>query len=228
MPDFLKLITVSAIVAMGSNAIAQDTTTPEGDAAAPTEQATPAAETPADTQAPATEGDATSDPIPRNMGEEVVDENAPGTTYLYKEFGSWELRCMRVKEGEKEPCQLFQLMKTKEGASIAEINIIALPEGQQAAAGATIVTPIETLLTKQVTLAIDGGAKKRYPFTWCGQAGCYSRVGFSNGDIASFKRGVSATLSIVPVFAPDQTIDVTMSLSGFTAGYKTLQELTAK
>lgn len=230
MPDFLKLITVSALVTIGSGAIAQDTTTPatEGETAAPTEQTTPAAETPAGTQTPVAEGEATADPIPRNMGEEVVDENAPGTTYVYKEFGAWELRCMRVEEGQKEPCQLFQLMKTKDGAAIAEINIITLPEGQQAAAGATIVTPVETLLTKQVTLAIDGGAKKRYPFTWCGQAGCYARVGFSNGDIASLKRGASATLSIVPVFAPDQTINVTMSLSGFTAGYTALQELTAK
>ena len=220
MPDFLKLVSLTAAIAIGSSAFAQETTPPkpEGETAAPTTQA-PDTETP-------TEGaqQATDDPLPLNMGEEVAEERGPGTTYVKGRFEAWELRCVRVEEGQKEPCHLFQLMKDDKGVPIAEMNIIALPEGQQAAAGATIVTPLETLLTKQLTLEVDGGAKKRYPFTWCGAIGCYSRVGFTNGDIAAFKRGANATLTIVPVFAPDETISVTLSLAGFTAGYKALQE----
>ncbi|WP_457649020.1 invasion associated locus B family protein [Profundibacter sp.] len=215
MPDFLKLMTLGAFVAMGSSAFAQDAATPKPEG----ETATPAAETPAQE-----DGQATGDPLPLDMGQEVVDERGPGTTYVKDRFEAWELRCVRVEEGQKEPCHLFQLMKDDKGVPIAEMNIIALPAGQQAAAGATIVTPLETLLTKQLTLEVDGGAKKRYPFTWCGNVGCYARVGFTNGDIAAFKRGANATLTIVPVFAPDETISVTLSLAGFTAGYKALQE----
>ncbi|WP_457647284.1 invasion associated locus B family protein [Profundibacter sp.] len=221
MPDFLKLITLGAFVAMGSSALAQDTATPkpEGETATPTAEAAPAAETPAQE-----DGQATNDPLPLDMGQEVTEERGPGTTYVKDRFEAWELRCVRVEDGQKEPCHLFQLMQDDKGVPIAEMNIIALPKGQQAAAGATIVTPLETLLTKQLTLEVDGGAKKRYPFTWCGNVGCYSRVGFTNGDIAAFKRGAKATLTIVPVFAPDETISVTLSLAGFTAGYKALQE----
>jgi len=225
MPDFLKLMTLTAFVAMGSSAFAQDAATPkpEGETATPAAEATPTAETPA-AETPTQEGEqATDDPL-LNMGQEVVDERGPGTTYVKDRFEAWELRCVRVEEGQKEPCHLFQLMKDDKGVPIAEMNIIALPAGQQAAAGATIVTPLETLLTKQLTLEVDGGAKKRYPFTWCGAVGCYARVGFTNGDIAAFKRGAKATLTIVPVFAPDETISVTLSLAGFTAGYMALQE----
>ena len=225
MPDFLRLITLTAAIAIGSSAFAQETTTPkpEGETAAPTTETAPATET-TDTETPANGETTTDNQVPLNMGQEVVDERGPGTTYVKERFEAWELRCVRVEDGQKEPCHLFQLMKDDKGVPIAEMNIIALPKGQQAAAGATIVTPLETLLTKQLTLEIDGGAKKRYPFTWCGNVGCYSRVGFTNGDIAAFKRGAKATLTIVPVFAPDETISVTLSLAGFTAGYKALQE----
>ena len=219
MPDFLKLVSLTAAIAIGSNAYAQETATPkpEGEGETQTTQEAPATGT-NDTE------QATDDPLPLDMGQEVVEERGPGTTYIKERFDSWELRCVRVEEGQKEPCHLFQLMKDDKGVPIAEMNIIALPEGQQAAAGATIVTPLETLLTKQLTLEIDGGAKKRYPYTWCGNIGCYSRIGFTNGDIAAFKRGAKATLTIVPVFAADETISVTLSLAGFTAGYNALQE----
>ena len=94
-----------------------------------------------------------------------------------------------------------------------------LPEGQEAVAGATIVAPLETLLTANLTLSVDGTAARRYPFTFCNRAGCVARVGFTAEEVAQFKRGNSAQLSIVPAAAPDQTVDLAISLSGFTAGF---------
>ena len=41
----------------------------------------------------------------------------------------------------------------------------------------------------------------------------------------AFRRGAQATLTIVPALAPDQRVRATMSLAGFTAGFKRLQEL---
>jgi len=211
MPDFLKLITLSACVAMGSSAFAQDTATPT----------TPAAET----AAPADQ--ATNDPLPLDMGEEVVDERGPGTTYIKEHFNEWEMRCVRVEEGQKEPCSLFQLLKNEQGDPIIEFNMVTLPEGGQAVAGATVVAPLETLLPKRLTIAVDSGAKKRYEFRFCNPIGCYTQVGFSNGDVASFKRGASATLSIFAVFTPEDPINVTLSLAGFTKAYEALKEYNA-
>jgi invasion protein IalB len=200
MSNILKIISIAGFIAASSAAFAQ-TTAPETDAAITAEN-----------------------PLGLSMGQPVGDENAPGTTYIQGEFGDWQLRCIRVEEGEKEPCQLYQLLKDDKGNGVVEINMFALPEGQAAAAGATIVTPLETMLTQQLVMSIDGGPAKRFPFTWCGLTGCFARIGFSNADIATFKRGAKGTITIVPVIAPDQKVVVSMSLTGFTKGYEAVTE----
>lgn len=154
-----------------------------------------------------------------SLGEEIAPSDAPGTTYVAATFGDWEQRCVRAPEGEDDRCQLYQLLQDTEGNSVAEISLFGLEPGQAAAAGATIITPLETLLTQQVTLRVDEGTAKRYPFTWCGEIGCFARVGFTADEVAAFKRGNKATISIVPVAAPDRTVDLDMSLIGFTAGF---------
>lgn len=86
------------------------------------------------------------------------------------------------------------------------------------------MTPLQTLLTKNVLLSVDGGKAKVYPFTFCTEVGCFSRVGFTAGDVASFKAGNAAKIVVVPAQAPDQTVELSMSLKGFTAGLKAVQD----
>ena len=151
-----------------------------------------------------------------SLGED--GEPQVGQVYVRDEFTDWELRCERVESGD-DPCQLYQLLEDQEGNAVAEISMFALPEGAQAAAGATIVTPLMTLLTEDVSLTVDDGQTKRYPFSWCTAIGCIARVGFTDAEVQSFRGGNTATLAIVPVAAPDQTVDLKISLSGFTAGF---------
>ncbi len=160
----------------------------------------------------------TPDPGELSLGETLDGEPQVGQTYVADVQGDWEIRCVRSEDGN-DPCQLYQLLQDEAGNSVAEIGLFALPAGQQAAAGATIITPLETLLTQQVTIAVDGGTAKRYPFTWCSEVGCFARVGFTADEVAAFKRGRQAVLTIIPVVAPDQPVRLTISLSGFTAGY---------
>jgi len=75
-------------------------------------------------------------------------------------------------------------------------------------AGATIVVPLETLLTEQITLRVDGGQARRFPFNFCNVGGCVTRVGLTSEDVALFRRGAEATLTMVPAAAPDQTVTV--------------------
>ena len=49
--------------------------------------------------------------------------------------------------------------------------------------------------------------------------GCVARVGFTAEEIAAFKAGGKATMTIVPAVAPDKTVALDMSLKGFTAGF---------
>ena len=173
-------------------------------------QETPAEDAPAEAADPAQGLD---------MGTPVTEgEAAVGEAYTRETFGDWSLRCLRAPEGP-DPCQLYQLLPDESGNPVAEISMFPLPAGSRAAAGATIVAPLETLLTEQLVLAVDGGTPKTYPFTFCNMGGCVARVGFTAEDIAAFKAGSAATLRIVPAVAPDQEVILNISLVGFTAGF---------
>ncbi|MEM8656280.1 MAG: invasion associated locus B family protein [Pseudomonadota bacterium] len=153
-----------------------------------------------------------------SLGE---DASAPqvGETYTAETNGDWQLRCIKTEDGQDEPCQMYQLMSDAEGTPVAEISIFRLPEGGRAVAGATIIVPLETSLPQQLTLEVDGGQARRYPFAFCNPIGCYSRVGLVAEEVAQFRRGANAKLTIVPALAPDQKVELTMSLSGFTASF---------
>ena len=174
-----------------------------------------------ETPAPATpEQAAPADPAEGlDMGTPLDDGvTAVGEDYTLETFDDWSLRCIKAAEGP-DPCQLYQLLRDADGNAVAEILMFPLPPGSRAAAGATIVAPLETLLTEQVVITVDGGTAKTYPFTFCNAGGCVSRVGFTAEDVAAFKAGSAATLRIVPAAAPDQVVELTISLSGFTAGF---------
>lgn len=194
----------SLVLALGTAGHAQETTAPAADA-----PAAPAADGAA---APAAGADALS------MGAEAAAPDGPGTAYTAATFEAWQQRCMRTTDGA-DPCQLYQLLKDAQGTSVAEISIFTLSKGQQAVAGATIVAPLETLLTEQLTIAVDDATPKRYPFTWCARLGCVARIGFTQAEIDGLKKGAKATMTIVPVAAPDQKVTLDISLKGFTAGY---------
>lgn len=189
MRNFLKSVFIAALLVQGSVAFAQDTT----------EQ----------TDLPQLDD--------LNLGEPVGPRE--GDTYVREEFGDWALRCIKAPEGNPDPCNLYQLLSNEEGVAVAEFNIFGLPEGAQAAAGATIVVPLETLLTQQLTIAVDGQNARRYPFTFCNRAGCVARVGFTAAEVDEFRGGSVATLRLVPAAAPDQEVVLNLSLNGFTAGF---------
>lgn len=186
-------------------------------------QDTAAEETP--TEAPDPAADLSLGTPLEQAGEPTVADLAPGQPYIRGESGDWLYRCLKSPEGEVDPCQLYQLLKDDEGNDVAEISMFPLPDSERAAAGATIVAPLETLLTQQITLSVDGSEPRRYPFTFCNTAGCVARVGFTDEEVAQFKRGSSATLRMVPAAAPDQEVVLTVSLSGFTAGYDGLVKI---
>jgi invasion protein IalB len=162
------------------------------------------------------------------MGEPAEEsaEGELGQPYILEVSGDWEIRCVRTGL-EADPCALYQLLNDQDGNSVATIEVVNLPDGAQAAAGATIVTPLETLLTRQITLSVDGGAGKRYPFNFCTTAGCVARVGFTEAEVNAFRRGAEAILTIVPAGAPETEVDLSVSLMGFTAGYTRITELNA-
>lgn len=202
MSDLSKSLVIALVLGLAAPALAQDAAAPAAEAPAPE---APASEAPA-AQAPAADA-----------------ENKVGSTYVAETQGDWQVQCVRTEDG-KDPCQLYQLLKDNKGNSVAEISLFGLPDGQKAAAGATIITPLETLLTENVRIKIDSGEPKVYPFTFCARIGCVARLGFTAEEVAELKKGNKAVLSIVPIAAPDQKVELPVSLKGFTAGYDAVKK----
>lgn len=171
-------------------------------------------------EAPAAEAPATETPAADAPAESEAADAAPGIGEAYTEatHGDWQQRCVRTEDGS-DPCQLYQLLKDDEGNPVAEFSLFGLPEGEQAAAGGTIMTPLETLLPEAILMQVDTGEAKRYAFTFCAPIGCVARVGFTDAEIEAFKRGNKATMAISPMAAPDRKVQLNISLKGFTAGY---------
>lgn len=190
MAAFPKTLTLILALAAGLPAVAQETTTPA----------------PADAAQPATEDAAATAAAPDDIGK----------PYVAEKFGDWDLRCIRTEDGA-DPCQLYQLLKEKEsGNPVSEITLVNLPEGGKAAVGATIITPLETLLLEQLSFSIDAGKPVSYPFTFCNQVGCFARLGLTAEEVDRLKKGKSATVTVVPVANPNAKVTVEVSLNGFT------------
>lgn len=192
MRSTLKTLFLAAMVFHSSMALAQETADPAEETATPADDL--------------------------SLGEPVGPQ--VGQPYVLQEFGDWQMRCVKAEEGQKEPCNLYQLLRNEDGLAVAEFSMFRLPEGARAAAGATIVVPLETLLTQQLTLAVDGQNARRYPFTFCNAAGCVARIGFTQAEVEQFKRGSAASIRLVPAAEPDVDVVLNISLSGFTAGFE--------
>jgi invasion protein IalB len=138
--------------------------------------------------------------------------------------GDWNVDCEKTLSGN-DPCLMVQVLRDDANIAVMETEVTRLPSGNGPAAVLLIKTPLMTLLPEGVTLSIDGGDPARIPFLFCDSSICMARANLREQDVAAFKRGVKAALRIVPVAAPDQSVTVDMSLSGFTASYDGLPEL---
>ncbi len=201
----LPSLSIAALMAMTLPVLAQQTTTTDE---APTDAA------PADTADTADTADSQLD-----LGQPIPTVPQLGERYAKEEFGDWTLACIRTENQEEDPCSLLQILKDESGNPVAEVSLFRIEGGGQAVAGATVIVPLETLLPAQLAITVDGAAGKRYNYTLCNPIGCVAQIGLTAEDVAAFKRGKVATVSLVPAPAPDEVIGLPMSLTGFTAGY---------
>lgn len=157
-------------------------------------------------------------------GTPVDETNGVGKPYTLETHGDWNINCLKAPEGQSDPCSMFQLLLDEQENPVAEMSLFHFGNGEIEAA-ATVTVPLDTLLTAQLTLTVDGANGRRYPFTVCSPTGCQARVGLTKEDVSLLKKGAKATLTIVPYAAPDVKVPVTVSLTGFTAAYTRVTEV---
>lgn len=136
----------------------------------------------------------------------------------------WSIMCERTETVEATNCEMYQLLRDASDSPIAEISVVALPFGSEFAAGATITTPLETFLPTGMGWHVGSAENMRVePFRVCTVVGCIVRMGLTPEDVDGLKAGSAATITIAPFVQIDQPIEISVSLSGFTAAYDELQ-----
>ncbi len=138
--------------------------------------------------------------------------------FITEAFGDWELRCTP----DKADCFLYQLLRDQDDNPVVEFSMIKLPAEAEATAGATVVTPLGTLLTAGLSVQVDSNAAATYPFNWCTRSGCFARFGVDDGGVSTLKRGAKATVTLRSIGLPEEPVVLTLSLTGFTAAYDAL------
>ena len=156
-----------------------------------------------------------------STGKVVESTLAMGDYYVKGSFGDWTLRCLKTEQAQ-DPCQLFQLMHTSDRSPVAEYNLNPIQPDGLVIAGANVITPLETLLTQQLTIQVDDENAKIYPFAFCVQMGCVARIGLTEDDLDSYRSGAQAIITMFPAAAPTKPERLTLSLTGFTAGHEAL------
>lgn len=150
-----------------------------------------------------------------SIDDTMMSEPQQTEPYIKERFENWALKCIKPVNSI-ERCEANQIIFNQNQQPVAEISIIKLPKGQVAAAAATIIVPLETILSEGLVLAIQELEPKKYQFKFCNSLGCYSQIGLTDDEVEALKKKKKASIFLKHISSGDQQIVIPMSLNGFT------------
>ena len=150
-----------------------------------------------------------------SIDDTIMSKPQKTEPYIKERFENWSLKCIKPVNSI-ERCEANQIIFNQKQQPVAEISIIKLPKGQVAAAAATIIVPLETILSEGLVLAIQELEPKKYQFKFCNSLGCYSQIGLTDDEVEALKRKEKASIFLKHISSGDQQIVIPMSLDGFT------------
>ncbi len=155
-----------------------------------------------------------------------------GETFVAEIYRDWQIRCIRAETDEApDRCEMFQLLEEENGNPVAEFRVGAeLFSPDEAVASATILTPLDTLLSPGLQMQIDDAEAVVLPYAFCRPIGCFVQISLTEENVALFQNGADA---LVVLFALTRDefgqiggipVPTQASLRGFTAAYEDLLE----
>ena len=158
-----------------------------------------------------------------SIDDTIMSEPQKTEPYIKERFENWSLKCIKTVNSI-ERCEANQIIFNQKQQPVAEISIIKLPKGQVAAAAATIIVPLETILSEGLVLAIQELEPKKYQFKFCNSLGCYSQIGLTEDEVEALKRKEKASIFLKHISSGNQQIVLPMSLDGFTKTFSNVMQ----
>ena len=131
-------------------------------------------------------------------------------------FGDWRLSC--AEQGGNERCLVTQAQIDQNGATVSVINVSKAEDDFVV----EFVLPLMTDLTTPVELNISGNESRSLPYNACNQSACFILLTEADAVLEAFKANASANM-LFGLFN-GQSVNVNISLRGFTAAYEALSE----
>ena len=158
-----------------------------------------------------------------SIDDTMMSEPQKTEPYIKERFENWTLKCIKPVNSV-ERCEANQIIFNQKKQPVAEISIIKLPKGQVAAAAATIIVPLETILSEGLVLAIQELEPKKYQFKFCNSLGCYSQIGLTDDEVEALKRKEKASIFLKHISSDDKQIVIPISLAGFTKAFSNVTQ----
>lgn len=148
----------------------------------------------------------------------ATDAEKPAET---KKFDDWVVACGVPKDATKKVCQAVQTLTNKEdGKRVMQIMVGYPNEGAEPIA--VFVLPLGYLLQAGGKFELDGKEIGVLGAERCVQTGCIVPLQLDKDMLAKFKAGTGG--KIVVMIAKDRTIDLPVSLKGFSAALGELKK----
>ncbi|WP_018631424.1 invasion associated locus B family protein [Neomegalonema perideroedes] len=138
-----------------------------------------------------------------------------GELSLRANHGDWEVLCDAANA-----CLMTQIHRNEEGSpdvifKVSKPRATSPTTGQPLPAFAEIFVPLGVFLPEGLGLRIDQNEPIVAPFYSCVPLGCSVRAPLTDQIIDTLKRG--ATVTVIVAINPRNTIEIPLSLRGFTA-----------
>lgn len=143
-----------------------------------------------------------------------------------EEFGDWGFVCTQPAAAEaKENCNLFQAAvlsnETAEQGQRVLLTRVGYVEGNENPL-LLVTAPLGILLPPGITVEVAGHDTIRLPVQRCDGGGCLAYVVMEQPFIEAFRKAAAATVTFYD--AQRQAAEIPLSLKGFTAGMKALEQ----
>lgn len=144
------------------------------------------------------------------------------------QHGDWVQRCTPnpppeaspPKQGEEQVCFLTQqLVDQNNQRPVLKITIGFFQPGRRP--GAVIAMPLGVPLADGIQIGVDGKGVAGVPFQVCRRDGCQAFLPLSEEVLGAFKAGAEGVVQLRA--GESDPINLPFSLSGFTAGYGSIQ-----
>jgi len=151
-------------------------------------------------------------------------QNDEGPNVEIDEYHDWVLRCDNSDSGGTSSCLLFERLLKKDTNQLVLQASVALPKGAKKSPILIFTLPLGIYLPDGASLQVDGSKGVSLQINRCLKQGCIAVLSIQDALLGQLKNGKTATVSVSQ--SEGKTINFALSLDGFKAGFKALEEST--